>query len=1006
MKTKLKISTEQPAIEDLKLLSVKISKRVGDDAPVLLGTGTIVCDGVDFYVLTAAHCFRDKNGVQICGEDEIVLTFYDDDYKPTTIGVKRLELSDKDIDTAIISIKTPPGGYGYYYNTLNLLSKELNGLGYVFGYTEKRPQGRLFTYKRVNTHVWANQDNISEKGEDLFKTIKGSSGGGMLVEVESTLDDVRIQPVSLFKTDWRGVCFPTIEEAIGGSRIESSDNKLQQACYDTWREVYEIIYRNGDLKSLLPRLKDIRQQYTIPKNINPQNDVVSLLFRRHEPWTEECQEVFLMALEDQGMWFSIFGDKVPDITNGVADRPLAKKLEVRAATLTKAPGYEGAGIDLVDDQSYYEQMLRYAFQFDFTGLKKMTLEWKAKGFWTARKALYANLFGKQEDSLVALNDYLKDTADDLPNEKFIATAVYNVVNDDYTDRKSYEPFVKAGLDGISTILAYIADHIEKQQEKVNVYGIHQRYLFGGEDTTSLPEAMRLLRSIIDSGILTSYKFTYFVSQVNWLKAVRHLFRSMPYPILFYTMMYSDEKLLRRVGQEYAYTDDEDVVKALPDIMMRLQKAIGNDDAPRIYIGLYIISAELYVAVSEDVWYDLFRDNVLRFFCGEQVAKNVSHSDPIYINVKEAIRHISKTERRIEIFRILTTALPYNAYLINVMIYDYLMVDETLMSSEAFQNILMDVIKKNSIKSTYMIASKFGRNKWVGEGLKVLIDEVVKRDGLDFGSETSNAICMLSSVVRDEGTKAQMKAKLLSKDIWNCGITPAHYTDPQPIGLETVDDLIGWTKADWAVIKDNMLANIALIGGERSKHKSMYEHFGKQYIALLSNMKYFIKKIEKVEGCEVEDVRAQIVNLLQELRGFKNVVAELSSDDYDTIEEGVWYLRDRYVDEGIESCKLEIQLLINRVMMQVPTALEHCMSLLSAMVEDKPKEMTSAFGSSLLEVLNKYASEFDYETLFVSVPDMYKWLRRIAKGVAPAFVDAPSVKYWLEDPMVNRFSLGE
>ena len=58
------------------------------------------------------------------------------------------------------------------------------------------------------------------------------------------------------------------------------------------------------------------------------------------------------------------------------------------------------------------------------------------------------------------------------------------------------------------------------------------------------------------------------------------------------------------------------------------------------------------------------------------------------------------------------------------------------------------------------------------------------------------------------------------------------------------------------------------------------------------MRYFIKKIMKVEGCEVQDVSEQLEKMLQELRGFKNVVAELSSDEYDTGVEGVWYLRDR------------------------------------------------------------------------------------------------------------------
>ena len=96
------------------------------------------------------------------------------------------------------------------------------------------------------------------------------------------------------------------------------------------------------------------------------------------------------------------------------------------------------------------------------------------------------------------------------------------------------------------------------------------------------------------------------------------------------------------------------------------------------------------------------------------------------------------------------------------------------------------------------------------------------------------------------------------------------------------------------------------------------------------------------------------------------------------------------------------LLINRVLVQKPIALEQCMSLLAALVEYKPEEMTEEFGGLLFEVVKKYCDDFDYKALFVSVPDMYKWLRRIAKGIAPKYGEEAAVKYWLEDKAVNRF----
>ena len=101
--------------------------------------------------------------------------------------------------------------------------------------------------------------------------------------------------------------------------------------------------------------------------------------------------------------------------------------------------------------------------------------------------------------------------------------------------------------------------------------------------------------------------------------------------------------------------------------------------------------------------------------------------------------------------------------------------------------------------------------------------------------------------------------------------------------------------------------------------------------------------------------------------------------------------------------MEIQLLIHRVQMQVPTALEYCVWLLSDMVEHYTEEMTKCFGNSLLEVVKKYADEFDYETLFVEKTSIYKWMRNIAVCIASEFNKEKAVKYWLEDEKVNRFN---
>ena len=157
---------------------------------------------------------------------------------------------------------------------------------------------------------------------------------------------------------------------------------------------------------------------------------------------------------------------------------------------------------------------------------------------------------------------------------------------------------------------------------------------------------------------------------------------------------------------------------------------------------------------------------------------------------------------------------------------------------------------------------------------------------------------------------------------------------------------------------------------------------------------------------MDDVLGRLDAVLKELRGYSNIAEALSSDDYDTVVEGIWHLRDRYVDLGLDDCATETVLLINRILLQKSTALEACMSLLAAMMVDKPEEMTSRYGVVLIEVLKQYSVNFDYEQLFVDVPTMYGWLRKVAKGMSPVYGNERVVQYWLEDKTVNRFDYVE
>lgn len=188
-----------PSPYDLLKISVKIGKVDGDGKDTLLGTGTIVSDGAgDYYVLTAAHCFRDKQNNDNCELKEIVVIMYDEDDKETRIKPNDWWKSSVEDDAAWLKIDKPNNGFDFT-NGLKVLGEEVSEPACVYGYTEALPLGRMFDYTIRRPHVWSCKDSVTANGGELFDTIKGTSGGGLFIKegeficcigyVKKTFDD-------------------------------------------------------------------------------------------------------------------------------------------------------------------------------------------------------------------------------------------------------------------------------------------------------------------------------------------------------------------------------------------------------------------------------------------------------------------------------------------------------------------------------------------------------------------------------------------------------------------------------------------------------------------------------------------------------------------------------------------------------------------------------------------------------------------------------------------------
>ena len=209
-----------------------------------------------------------------------------------------------------------------------------------------------------------------------------------------------------------------------------------------------------------------------------------------------------------------------------------------------------------------------------------------------------------------------------------------------------------------------------------------------------------------------------------------------------------------------------------------------------------------------------------------------------------------------------------------------------------------------------------------------------------------------------------------------------------------------TELEWNVIKANMRENIEQIE-KHQPNEELMRHFNRGYISLLTGMNIFIKSIKY----EVREEELRVTQLLEKLCGYNSPLAALSSDDYDSVIDGTFFLLEEVKDKGVEGCLTEIGLLVNRVLLQKKEGLESCMSLLYGIMEEYAEVMVKHFGPQLIEMLKRYSDDFDYQELKVRVPNVYFILRNIARWMEPMYSGERSIEYWMNAPAVNRFNIG-
>ena len=941
---KLIESSYCPNPSQLEVISVKI-ECVNEKNEVLNnGTGTLFSNSGSYYVLTAAHCIQLDDTANHCDKTNIRVSLPRFNTPAMEVGDVLIFYPKDKIDFALLSVKIDTDNFPVdfdYENGIRFISKdEFSTNTCLYAYTSTEPEGRMFKIHMVSSDTYAIDDDISASGADISNVMKGSSGSGIFVgydewicclgyvksrKIESNkLDDIKIFRIPKEINDKLAypILLPTIQKNPPTGRVAISKSCIDIEYINKWENLDQVLSQNEDANKLLDDIVSLRKQIPYVKSVVNQEGVINVLLRKRVQWSANEQRAFIYALQDRGLWPTLFGElqKAGDLSV----IPEMKNMMLRASTFDCGMNDGQYVLDHNTDEGTYELILREAYKFEFDNMYKRVVAWEPSGAWVIKKALLISLFKQDEDSLVLVKKYI-DNKSNPATERFVASLIYNVISDKFPQPCEYTEFWNDGVDGPSEIISYIANRIDKNKKQPKIFGVHSTLITSSKDSISFPESIRFLQYLINAGLTTKFGIYVIVDIEYWMRVFRHLIHFIPYPAVYYTLQYTDEKTLRWAGQMIAYSDDDFLTDIRPNLLLALLKAMRMKHVPKkLHSGLLNLTQELYMSVSEDVWYDEFTQSVLDHFVND--IDMISSYDAIYRNLFSAIQCVKNQERRKEIFVKLTGILPQNVHLISKLFCNALWVDADFAAMDEVSECLWKIINENSISQSYNVLCEFNRVNALTQEQKDAIDKKIAEENLLFSKKDYLSLIYLSHLAKSDDSISKIKRIALAGDMWNCGITKSHYSNPSPFHIEKFDDKVVWTENEWQQIKANMIQNLNLI--ETSSVPSMLTNFFNcTYIDILSDMKLFMASLRLASGFDVDDVIKRVDTDINKLSGFDNLMEALSSDDYNMVDVALNLLNVKLITDGFDKCKPEISLIISKVALMQSGDIDNCIKFI-------------------------------------------------------------------------------
>ena len=779
--------------------------------------------------------------------------------------------------------------------------------------------------------------------------------------------------------------------------ITTSEKNISFEYKELWNEASLKFYRQENLSEIFERIKNAKTKYPFCQVVYNQERFIETALRRKGDLTEPEAYLFALAVKETGQlpgYYSKFLQDKP-ILDSI---PLWKEMIQREETLK-------GSIELLQhgnssDYFTYENIQRKLFHLDFETAHRFLEDWDAKGYWLQAKAMRLAAFNGSEEAFNLISSYIETL--DNAQEKMYACILANYISFKNSRPYNLEYFLQNNIYGQGEIISYIVEKLNGKEDKPKQRGwIGSTHRFG-RDNSRYEQSLRFLQFIFDTGLYLNYGNTYFVDIKDWYKICKNLFKYFPYPCFFYSIQYHDKDVLRRIGQDYAFTPD--LLEENKDLLLSSLKAYRSQYTPKTFLsGILNITGPLYLCVDESIWFDSFKRNIFDFMITH--ISEYTHSDIVVENVENAVSCLkSKCHLEIILETLLQHAKDNMEIAQNIICSDmnlkYLKKD----LNDACSNFLIELIGTYPQNDITQIIYFLNINKRLPNGLLKLFMTKLKEVSFDdIPSEVGSLfyICILAK--NDEEITKKAKQKILEKDIWNCGVLPDGHgmAAPNYIHPQFFKEVREWNDEEFKIISNNLKENINKYSAfsERLREDSFMKNV---QIAYLSDVLQYIESLSDDRKKSLEDIRKLTLSLLSSRVSYDSFIEAMLSEQSADVSNGIDNIVQGIRSSGLELYHNEINFIVDRAIIGEQIVLSKNLSVIEWLIrnyEQDFKEMQ--IDSKLIVLLSIYKNRWQEMDEFR--PDhSFEDLYYIAKYLEKEGHYNDSIQYWLTDRFVHIF----